>query len=99
MLGYILGLLKGFKYLRKTGDLIGDNLTLRFLQRTLVLDAPCKSTEDAKNKLRGLILTVGNKSRKLLVEVGILSEDAACNLREDIVIFTLFIIVIFVCMG
>ena len=65
MLGYILGLLKGFKYLRKTGDLIGDNLTLRLLHRTLVLDAPCKSTEDAENKLRGLILTVGNKVRKL----------------------------------
>ena len=58
MLGYILGLLKGFKYLRKTGDLIGDNLTLRLLRRTLVLDAPCKSTEDAENKFRGLILTV-----------------------------------------
>ena len=52
MLGYILGLLKGFKYLRKTVDLIGDNLTLRLLRRTLVLDAPCKSTEDAENKLR-----------------------------------------------
>ena len=26
-------------YLRKTGDLIGDNLTLRLLRRTLVLDA------------------------------------------------------------
>ena len=64
MLGYILGLLKGFKYLRKTGDLIGDNLTLRLLRRTLVLEAPCKSTEDAENKLRGLILTVGNKVRK-----------------------------------
>ena len=51
MLGYKLGLLKGFKYLRKTGDLIGDNLTLRLLRRTLVLDldAPCKSTEDAEN--------------------------------------------------
>ena len=65
MLGYILGLLKGFKYLRKTGDFIGDNPTLRLLQRTLVLDAPCKSTKDAENKLRGLILTVGNKVRKL----------------------------------
>ena len=65
MLGYILGLLKEFKYLRKTGDLIWDNLTLRLLQRTLVLDAPRKSTEDAENKLRGLILTVGNKVRKL----------------------------------
>ena len=57
--------LKGFKYLRKTGDLIGDNLTLRLLRRTFVLDAPCKSTEDAEKKLRGLILTVGNKVRKL----------------------------------
>ena len=99
MLGYILGLLKGFKYLRKTGDLIGDNLTLRLLRRTLVLEAPCKSKEDAEHKLRGLILTVGNKVLKLCIEVGILTEDAACNLRGDIVIFTLFVIVIFVCMG
>ena len=29
--------------------------------------------------------------------MGILTEDAACNLRGDIVIFTLFVIVIFVC--
>ena len=87
MLGYILGLLKGFKYLRKTGDLIGDNLILRLLRRSLVLDAQCKSTEYAENKLRGLILTVINKVRKLWVEVGILTEDPACNLRGDIVIF------------
>ena len=31
--------------------------------------------------------------------MGILTEDAACNLRGDIVIFTLFVIVIFVFMG
>ena len=31
--------------------------------------------------------------------MGILTEDAACNLRGDIVIFILFVIVIFVCMG
>ena len=55
VLGYVLGLLKGFGYLRKTGDLIGDNLTLRLLRRILVLDAPCRSTEDAENKFRGLI--------------------------------------------
>ena len=54
---------------------------------------------DAENKFRGLILTVGNKARKLRVEVGILTEDAACNLRGDIVIFTLFVIVIFVYIG
>ena len=65
MLGYILGLLKGSKYFRKTDDLIGDNLTLRLLRRTLVLEAPCKSTEDAENKLRGIIVTVGNKVQKL----------------------------------
>ena len=57
--------LTGFKYLCKTGDLIGDNLTLKLLRRTLVLDAPYKSTEDPENKLRGLILTVCNKVRKL----------------------------------
>ena len=31
--------------------------------------------------------------------MGILTEDAACNLRGDSVIFTLFVIVIFVCIG
>ena len=31
--------------------------------------------------------------------MGILTEDAACYQRGDIVIFTLFVIVIFVCMG
>ena len=31
--------------------------------------------------------------------MGILTEDAVCNLRGDIVIFTLFVTVIFVCMG
>ena len=76
MLGYILGLLKGFKYLRKTGDLIGDNLTLRLLRRTFILEAPCKSTEDAEHKLRGLILTVGNKVRKLWVELHVSSKNS-----------------------
>ena len=61
MLGYILGLLKGFKHISKTGDLIADNFTLRLFRRTLVLDAPCTSTEEAENKLRGLFLSVGNK--------------------------------------
>ena len=31
--------------------------------------------------------------------MGIFKEDAACNLRGVIVIFTLFVIVIFVCLG
>ena len=65
MLGYILGLLNGLGYLRKTGDLIGDNLTRRLLRKVLAFDAPCRSTDDAENKFRGLILTVGNKARKL----------------------------------
>ena len=65
ILRYILGLLKGFGYLRKTGDLIGDNLTRRLLQKLLVLYAPCRSTDDTENKFRGLILTVGNKVRKI----------------------------------
>ena len=31
--------------------------------------------------------------------MGILTEDGACNLRGDIAILTLFVIVIFVCLG
>ena len=99
MLEYILGLLKVFGYLRKTGDLIEDYLSRKLLRRILVLVAPCRSTKDAENKFRGLILTVGNKVRKLGVEVGIRIEDAACNLRGDIVILNLFVIVICVYSG
>ena len=102
MLGYMLhvvGILKGFGYLRKTGDFIGDNLTRRLLRRILVLDAPCRSTEDAENKIRGLIFTVGNKVRQLSVENGIRTEDAASNLRGDIVILSQFVKVIFVYRG
>ena len=65
MLRYILGLLKGFGYLRKTGDLIEDNHTSGLLRRILVIDAPCRLTDDAENKFRSLILTVGNKVQKL----------------------------------
>ena len=52
MLGYILGLLKGFGYLRQTGDLVGDNITRRLLQRILekILDAPCRSTDDTEKQ-------------------------------------------------
>ena len=65
MLGYILGLLKGLGYLRKTGNLIGDNLTHRLLQKILELDVPRKLTDDIENSFRGLILTVGKRFRKL----------------------------------
>ena len=63
--------LKEFVYLRETVDLIGDNLTGKCLRRILVIDAPCRSTNDAESKFRGLILSVGNKIRKLLVKLGI----------------------------
>ena len=59
MLGYILGLLNRFRYLRKTGDLIGDNLTYGLLRKIFELDVPRKLTDDTENNFRGLILTVG----------------------------------------
>ena len=37
------------------------------------------------------------KVRKLLIELGIRTEDAECNLRGVKVIFNLFVIVIVVC--
>ena len=55
MLGYILGLLNGLEYLRKTGDLIGDNLTHGLLRKILELDVPRKLTDDTENNFRGLI--------------------------------------------
>ena len=99
MLGYILGLLNGFGYLSKTGDLIGDNLTYGLLRKIFELDVPRKLTDDTENNFRGLILTVGKRVRKLWVEFGIRTEDAACNLRGDSVIFNLSVIVMIECNG
>ena len=73
MLGYILGLLNGFGYLRKTGDLLGDNLTYGLtyglLRKIFELDVPRKLTDDTENNFRGLILTVGKRVRKLWVNL------------------------------
>ena len=54
-------------------------------------------TEDADKRFNGLNLRAGIKVRKLLIELGIRTEDAECNLRGVIVIFNLFVIVIVVC--
>ena len=65
MLRYILGILKGFKYLRKTGDLIGDNLTLRLLRRTLVLDAPRLTNTPNFHKLHIVAFCLSMKFGKI----------------------------------
>ena len=54
-------------------------------------------TEDADKRFNGLNLRAGIKVRKLLIEFGIRTEDAECNLRGVKVIFNLFVIVIVVC--
>ena len=63
MLGCILCLLNRFAYLRvrTIGDLMRDNHSRGVLRKVLVLDAPCRLTDDAENKFRGFILAVGNK--------------------------------------
>ena len=50
-----------------------------------------------RKRFNGLNLTAGIKVRKLLIELGIRTEDAECNLRGVKVIFNLFVIVIVVC--
>ena len=97
ILGYIPGLLNGLEYLRRTGDLSGDNITRRLLWNILVLAKPWRLTEDADERFNGLNLTASIKVRKLLIELGIRTEDAECNLRGVKVIFNLFVIVIVVC--
>ena len=56
-----------------------------------------KLTVDADKRFNGLNLRAGIKVRKLLIELGIRTEDAECNLRGVKVIFNLFVIVIVVC--
>ena len=92
MLGYIPRLLNGLIYLRKMGDFKGGSLTLRLLQKTLILAAPWRLKEDAENKFKCLILTEGSIVLKLYVERGTCTEDVECNLRGETRILILFLI-------
>ena len=49
-------------------------------------------TDDAGNSLRGLILTVLNKVQKLLVELGIRTEDAAgcCHSKSFVIVICVY---------
>ena len=87
--GYIPLLLYGIVFLRRIGDFNGESLILSRLRKKLLLEAPCKLMDGAEGSFKGVTLTVGNK------ELGIRTEEAECNLRGEIVIFDLFIIVIF----
>lgn len=97
ILGYIPRLLNGLKglvYLRRIGDLRGDNRTLRVLLKISELQLFCKFIEVAESKFKGLILTEGNIIWKFLIPEGICTEDVECSLRGDILILDLFVIVI-----
>ena len=50
-----------------------------------MLPAPLKLAEATENKFMGLTNTDGNIVLKLLMEWGIRTEGAECNLRGDIV--------------
>ena len=81
ILGYILCHLNGLEYLRRIGDFSSDNITRGLLWNILVLAKPWRLTEDADKRFNGLNLTASIKVRKLLIELGIRTEDAECNLR------------------
>ena len=78
VLGYIPLLLNGLVYFRRIGDFREENLILRLFL------AAC-STEingSGRNKFMGLTNTDGNIVLNLLMEWGIRTEEAECNLRE-----------------
>ena len=50
--------------------------------------------DDAEWSFKGVILTDGNKYLNLLLEWGVRTEEAECNLRGEIV--TLNLVVIFI---
>ena len=54
-------------------------------------------TKDADKRFNGLNLTAGIEVRKLLIELGIRTENAECNLRGVKVILNMFVIVKVVC--
>ena len=59
--GYRLRLLSGFLYLRMIGDLKGESLILKLLQKILQLEAPFSLVEDTEDSFNGVILIVGRR--------------------------------------
>ena len=53
--GYRLRLLSGFLYLRIIGDLTGESLILKLLQKILQLEAPFSLIEDTEDSFNGVI--------------------------------------------
>ena len=51
--GYIPLLLYGIVFLRRIGDLNVDSLILSRLRKILLLEAPCKLTDDAEKSFKG----------------------------------------------
>ena len=77
----LLNFLLYLEYLRRTGDFSGDNITRILLWNILVSAKPWRLTENAEERFNGLNLRAGIKVRKLIIELGIRTEDAECNLR------------------
>ena len=59
--GYKLRLLSRFLYLRMIGDLTGESLILKLLQKILQLEAPFSLIEDTEDSFNGVILIVGRR--------------------------------------
>ncbi|MCG8078459.1 MAG: hypothetical protein JAY75_19740 [Candidatus Thiodiazotropha taylori] len=76
------------------GDLRGDSLIRRLFLNILVLPAPLRLIEVTEDKFRGLTNTEGNIVLKFLIEWGIRTEEAECNLRGDIASLNVFVILI-----
>ena len=75
------------------GDLTGESLILKLLRKILQLEATFSLIEDTEYSFKGVIIIVGR--RDLPIFLGIRTEDAECNLRGDIIVFLLVVILIF----
>ena len=50
-----------FLHLRKIGDLTGESLIFKLLQKTFQLEAPFSLIEDTEDSFKGVILIVGRR--------------------------------------
>lgn len=96
VLGYIPRLLYGLTYFLRIGDFNGESLIFRLLRNKFVLAAPKRFTEEAEKSFIGVILTEGNIVLKLVVEEGICTEDAECNLRGESLILAHFVLILLI---
>ena len=90
ILGYISHLFNELMYFRRICDFRGDSLILRLLWKNISVGNTVKIYRSCRKDIQRVYFIDGtcNIELNFLVEEGICTEDAKCNLKGDIEILS-----------